>query len=146
MTEPLSNNRVVEEIEVECPTCKMAFPAIAGWQSTVCPYCSQAVYRDEGDSHGSEWKLARRKDDTVFEAKVLEMDEVDMPQHYQVFPEFGLEAKHIIARVLSLAKLGPVQTYWLGNSLKYLLRMGRKGSVKVDAGKAEHYARCLKEE
>jgi len=76
---------------------------------------------------------------------VLE-DPVDKPKHYQIFPEYGLEVMDIILRVIQLSGLNGRKAYLLGNALKYLMRLGRKGGVKEDAGKARHYCKRIEDE
>jgi len=72
-------------------------------------------------------------------------DPVLKVKHYQVFPEKDLEAIDIIERVLQLSSLEKEESYYLGNALKYVLRLGRKDNVKQDAGKAIQYLKRLRD-
>jgi len=74
-------------------------------------------------------------------------DMITKPLHYQIFPEHDIEARHIIERVLLLAKLKPDDSFNLGCALKYLLRAGKKGEgrgmMKEDVGKCRDYCKRL---
>ena len=77
--------------------------------------------------------------------KAVTFDNVETVKHYQVFPEYKLEARHIIARCIQLSGLKGDQAYHYGNALKYLLRLNRKGEMVEDASKAQEYLGYMKE-
>jgi len=80
------------------------------------------------------------------EERVTEEYQVDSPKYYQLFPEKDLEAMDVILRAVQLSGLDGRRGYLLGNALKYLLRIGRKGEVKQDAAKARHYCQRLEDD
>lgn len=65
-------------------------------------------------------------------------DEVNHPQHYQLFPD--MEAFDVIKRTLSPEEL---RGYLKGNILKYRLRAGKKGDAAKCVAKADWYSRQL---
>lgn len=68
--------------------------------------------------------------------QVEESDSVNHPQHYKLMP--GVEVIDVIFAVLSRADLTPMQTFDLGNVLKYMLRADQKNGVQ-DYEKAAKY-------
>jgi hypothetical protein len=70
--------------------------------------------------------------------------EVKSPLHYMFMND--LEVIDIIHRAVTLANLPPKESYDLGTTLKYLLRLNRKGDKKIDANKALIYMGWLCED
>ncbi len=67
---------------------------------------------------------------------------VDKPKHYQIFPG-EYEALDIIERLIEFCGLSAKDSYLYGNSLKYLLRLGRKDSTLIDLKKSMYYLKRL---
>jgi hypothetical protein len=68
----------------------------------------------------------------------IDMDNVDRPQHYLLFPE--VEVVDVIRSTLTPEEWRG----WLkGNILKYRLRAGNKGNAMVDIAKADKNSEWL---
>jgi len=72
-------------------------------------------------------------------------DEIKRVSYYQVFPEYGIEARHIIERLVDLSGYQGIKAVWYANSLKYMLRMNRKGDPVKDRGKVKEYLGYMEE-
>lgn len=67
-------------------------------------------------------------------------DPVGNVQHYQIFPEHGIQVIDVINRSLQLNETTGFEAYCLGNAMKYILRAGRKeGKFYQDLEKAATY-------
>ena len=110
-----------------CIQCRLEFTLPTGELSATCPNCAYVTPRSD-----------------VGESEPIKEDMVNSPPHYQLFPEKDLEVMDVILRSVQLSGVDGRRGYLLGNALKYLMRLGRKGEVKEDAGKAEYYIGKLK--
>lgn len=80
--------------------------------------------------YGTRYQTVDPPEDTVF-------DNVDLPSHYQLIPEKGVEVIDVINAVTPHFKGD--DAYKIGNVLKYLLRAGKKGDMLEDLKKAKKY-------
>ena len=62
-------------------------------------------------------------------------DTVNNPRHYMLLP--GVQVIDVIKAILRRADYTPVQSFYLGNALKYILRADLKGG-------REDYEKCIK--
>lgn len=82
-------------------------------------------------------------EDSTIDIEVETYDSVYHVNHYQFIGD--LEVRHIIQKAIKLNGLTGCQGHYYGNVLKYLLRCGRKGTMKKDLAKAKEYLRYLDE-
>lgn len=83
----------------------------------------------------------------LFQGKEIDVDEPgetsDMIHHPDYYTWKGTECKDIIQ--MMTFGLSGVESYYLGNIIKYLYRYPRKGTLESDLLKAEEYIRFLRE-
>ena len=84
--------------------------------------------------YGTRYQTVDPPEDTVF-------DNVDLPAHYQLIPEKGVEVIDVVNVVTE--RFGGSDGYKIGNVLKYLLRAGQKGDALQDLKKAKKYLSWL---
>jgi len=110
-----------------CHKCMAEFTTPTGLAEVVCPDCGCMIHYSD-------------------EAEEEPRDMVNSPPHYQLIPEKEIEVMDVILRTVQLSGLDGRRGYLLGNALKYLMRLGRKGELGEDIGKAEYYIKKLKED
>ena len=67
-------------------------------------------------------------------------DAVHNVNHYQLFPDLGIQVIDVIRESLDRRELKGFESYAIGNAIKYLLRAGAKdGKLTQDLEKAETY-------
>lgn len=95
----------------------------------ICPECFTDI-----ENCTCQDEVAMGKDGKLNTGAAAGSDVVNNPNHYQLFPE--TEAIVVIAKSLTDEEF---RGYCLGNSLKYRLRAGKKGSAEEDLAKADKY-------
>lgn len=92
------------------------------------------VLWDNGIEYFNYWCELSILADAKPAAEASEPDPVNLPQHYQFFPD--LEAIEVIARSTTQEQF---YGYCLGNRLKYRLRAGNKDKLEQDIAKSDKY-------
>jgi len=70
---------------------------------------------------------------------ICKEDKINEPPHYQLLPEKGVEVIDVIEAAVVSNGIPLSQASHYANTLKYLLRCGRKGSYLEDLKKARFY-------
>lgn len=103
----------------------------------------KVMYSPEGTAEFKEFNVSDvvppRANDAETSKKAPEMIE---PAHYVLFPDINV--LDVIKVILNRAELNPIESFYLGNAIKYVLRADQKGGVK-DYKKAITYLTWLVE-